>query len=195
MNDRLIIIGLCGEARSGKDTVASHLVHEFGFTRIGLADGVRAAFRDLDGPTWERTKELEANDLSVRWALQTLGTECRTDVVDDWEKHWVDHLFIKLCYLYRYHLPRRTRFVVPDVRFPYEADLFRDKIAPIFPDGVFECWRIVRSGAGLAGEVAKHASESSVHAVDCDERFCNDGTIDELHASVTAMAIHLMENS
>lgn len=195
MSNRLIIVGLCGAARSGKDTVAAHLVHEFGFTRIGLADGVRSAFRDIDGLTWERTKELEAAGKTTRWALQTLGTECREDLAKDSDDaHWVDHLLIKIRYLSYYHSVRQTRFVVPDIRFPFEAECIRLVSQAAFGAGKFCCWRIVRPGAGLSGDSGKHSSETGIGQIEYGDAIYNDGMIDQLRASTSAMTVQFLEN-
>jgi hypothetical protein len=188
MSERLIVIGLCGEARSGKDTVAQHLVHEFGFTRIGLADGVRSAFADIDGPTWEARKELEAAGKTNRWAAQTLGTECREFVGCD--THWIDHALIKINYLARQHPVARTRFVIPDIRFGFEAENFTDVIGAW--NGKFACWRITRPGSGLTGDAAKHSSETGVSDVRCTERISNDSSIQVLRMYVSELAKELL---
>lgn len=48
------LIGICGRARSGKDTIANILVKEFGFTRVALADPIKRAARDFFDLTWEQ---------------------------------------------------------------------------------------------------------------------------------------------
>jgi len=91
-----MIIGLTGQARAGKDTIAEYLVKNHGFVRIGLADPMKRFCQHLfdwnDEQVWGNKKEegdprykrLDRNDddiplgmvpLSPRFALQTLGTE------------------------------------------------------------------------------------------------------------------------
>jgi dephospho-CoA kinase len=43
-----MIIGLTGYARTGKDTVASVLVKDFGFERIAFADPIRELLYELN---------------------------------------------------------------------------------------------------------------------------------------------------
>lgn len=179
----LIVVGICGEARSGKDTVAQHLVSHHGFFRIALADGVRSAFADIDGPTWELTKEMDEGP-STRWALQTLGTECREEIPAD--SHWVDHVLIKIRYLSDHHPRRRWRFAIPDVRFPHEQLRLSGTIAGW--GGRFECWKIVRPGAGLVGTAAEHSSETMVDSVPVDVMIANGRDLEFLRHNVDVFA-------
>ena len=176
---KLQVIGICGKARSGKDTVAAHLVHNHGFFRIALADGVRSAFSDLDGVTWERRKELEAANKTARWALQILGTECRTyfDTAD----HWIDHLLIKIIYMSQHHPRPQFRFVIPDIRSPNEQDVLARTLSELADLVIVG---LSRPDSGLTGEQATHSSETGVDEVQCDERIVNDKGIPELRGKV-----------
>jgi hypothetical protein len=178
----LIVIGICGLARSGKDTVAQHLVSHHGFFRIALADGMRSALRDLDGPTWEISK---AVDEGPRRALQVLGTECRQDVPAT--SHWIDHVLIKIRYLSRYYPgPPRFRFAIPDIRFPYEAAGIGATVRGW--GGQFQCWKIVRPGAGLVGTAAKHSSETAIDNVAADIMIANGRDLAFLRHNVDLFA-------
>jgi hypothetical protein len=107
-----MIIGLCGLAGSGKDTVADFLVNNHEFVKVALADPLKRICKDvfyftdeqLWGPSAERNKLDEryprkptreefidgdrAEFLTPRHALQQLGTEwgrsCYNNV-------WVDY--------------------------------------------------------------------------------------------------------
>src|SRR5690606_31617836 len=91
-----MIIGLTGQARAGKDTIAEFLAQKYGFVRIGLADPMKRFCQHLfdwnDEQVWGNKKEegdprykrwernedgiiLGSHQLSPRFALQTLGTE------------------------------------------------------------------------------------------------------------------------
>jgi hypothetical protein len=178
---KLIVIGIAGKARAGKDTAASHLVNAHGFFRIALADGVRSAFTSLDGPTWELRKELSADNKNDRWAAQILGTEARRSleflgsVAND---HWICESAIKIAYMYSFHPVERRRFVVPDIRFPREAELLG--IIVRHWGGEFMSLGLSRNGSGLSGDAAKHSSETSVDSVVCDHSIVNDEGIPEL---------------
>jgi len=186
MSDRLIIVGITGVARSGKDTIAGILCQRFGFTRIALADGVRSAFRDMDGPTWELTKQLEACGKSSRWALQQLGTEAR------WKANahgvWLYLAHTKIRYLAYIHPEPRARFVIPDIRFEAERDYFRLMLGERF-----RLWKVLRTGAGLSGEAAIHPSETGVATMRADLLIPNDGTAADLERVVSIYATQLAE--
>ena len=195
MSDKLLIVGLCGLARSGKDTAARYLCVDHGFTRLGLADGVRSAFRDLDGPTGELTKELEAASLTQRWALQRLGTDARESLTlgKAYRYLWVDVLMCKIQYLGMIHPTPRLRFVVPDLRFPYEADMLR--IYARERGGYFEAWKLDRPGSGLNGDAGEHKSETSLDAIRADADVRNTGGLLDLRESVDIAVEEFMARS
>lgn len=126
-----LILGVTGKKRSGKDTFASRLVTEHGFTRLAFADALKQTMIDLDpivecgngygalesvrltdvlGPDldWELAKEMP----EVRRLLQAHGVALR-DHVDP--NVWVNAVALKA-----EQIPGPV--VVTDVRFPNEAD-------------------------------------------------------------------------
>ena len=93
-----MLVGICGQAGSGKSTVAQFLVRHHGFVELGLADAmkrfVQDAFDFSDEQIWGSSEHRNAPDerfvsrmedhgdggftthyLTPRFALQTLGTE------------------------------------------------------------------------------------------------------------------------
>lgn len=178
-----MLIGLTGLARSGKDTVGSHLVAEHGYTRVAFGDGVREAALALDpiisaqiphpdqAPEylrlshlvddigWERAKTYS----EVRRTLQRMGTEA------GWMMHgldlWVDLAAGKVC----------GPTVFTDVRFAHEADWITSRGGQI--------WQVRREAAGLAGATGGHLSEAGIGR-DPDLIIHNDGSLAQLHARV-----------
>jgi len=74
--DNLILIGLAGTMKSGKDTVADYLVRSYGFTKIGFADAIRnqvtTAF-ELDNDlclTAQEEKELPNHSLALIYCAE-----------------------------------------------------------------------------------------------------------------------------
>lgn len=184
MNKRLVVVGVAGLARSGKDTIASILCLRHGFTRVALADGVRSAFDDIDGPTWELRKELEAAGQPCRRSLQLLGTECREDVGHP--RLWIGLLLAKIAYLHRYHPVQRDRFVVPDIRFTAEhLELSHDVVIRL--DGSFRLWKVQRDGAGLTGDLSRHSSESQIDSIPADFTLSNNGSVADLEGAVNSL--------
>ncbi len=183
----LLVIGICGQARAGKDTIASHLVARHGFTRIALADGVRSLITDIDGPTWELRKQIESMGKTSRWAAQIAGTESRKAIANlpgftTVDSHWIDHLLIKLEFLNNRLLPWRTRFVIPDIRFL--AEPVRISAAVNLLGGRFVSWKVRRDGAGLGGEAGQHASEQEIELIPAHIGFSNNGEVEQLFRDV-----------
>lgn len=102
-----IIIGIMGQARSGKDTTAEYLAKHHKVVRIGLADPMKRFCKEVfdfsDAQLWgdDRDKAdtryfrgnidpstLSGNYLSPRYALQTLGTEWGRDC---YHSVWIEY--------------------------------------------------------------------------------------------------------
>lgn len=182
MRDPLIVVGVVGPARSGKDTVAKILELHGGFTRVALADPIKAAFDQLGGPGRETHKELGGFDaMTVRRAWQLLGTEAR-EVIGN-HLMWVDVALTAICYAERLHAVRRHRFVVPDIRYKHEAERFDEAITAM--GGKFEAWRVERSDLDFA-PAQSHSSETSSHQVKVNANISNRGSIGDLSRTVLA---------
>jgi len=185
LKPRIEVIGISGYARSGKDTIAEKLV-ERGYVRGSFADAIRDALyrlnpsidatgvcdKDEDGVRlylepvslqalvdrcgWENTKA----EPDVRRLLQVFGTEVGREMFGD--NIWIDYLFDSL--------PDGAKVVIPDVRYPNEAD------AITALGGVV--WRVVRDGVG---PVNGHISDSAMDDYPFMNTVYNGGTIEELH--------------
>ena len=133
----MMLVGLCGRKRSGKDTAADLLVHELGFVRVALADALRDLVAESFGiprdfmigidrerelgqltiPKWESTSEGAHLSLSVRALLQRCGEGARRAFGRDF---WLRHLEAALD-----DLAPGARVVVTDVRYPNEVAWLR----------------------------------------------------------------------
>lgn len=185
-----MIIGLSGYARTGKDTIANHLVENYGFTRMSFADPMREALvrlnpsitiGNLQGASlawavgnmgWEKLKEVSPD---VRGLLQRMGTEVGRNMFG--ETFWVDYLMNKA-------LELKTNIVIPDVRFINEADAIR------LWNG--EVWRVNRSGVDPVND---HASEIELDAYPHFSLIINnDSTVENLFFELTpifeGMSVH-----
>jgi hypothetical protein len=188
--------------RSGKDAAAQVLVDEFGFTRLAFADQLKREVagtlrrtlkallldydaeqwpqQDGDGPRWtpgvgdDETfwDRRIAHAISVkqpaaiRALLQEWGTELRrAEEPDYWLMAWCR----------RAEELGGDAFVIPDVRFPNEAEFVAER------DGLLI--KIVRPG--MAGD--SHASERSLDGWDeWDAVLANTGTLEELQQQIRA---------
>jgi hypothetical protein len=170
-----MIIGLSGYAQTGKDTVASILVEDYGYTRIGFADIIKKAIYvldpiiTLDGMRlahavdkygWEIAKQSP----EVRRLLQVMGSEIGRDLID--AQLWVE--------LTMSAVHPEDKIVISDVRFRNEAEEIKWKHGDI--------WRISRIEKDAPVNV--HRSETDMDSWDFDEYISNNGTIDDLAREV-----------
>lgn len=141
-----LVVGLCGYAQSGKDTLAALLVEQRGYERRAFADNMREMLLRINplvlgNPTegafhptrlkrlvethgWEQAKKID----EVRSLLQRLGTEAGRGILGD--NVWVDALFAQ---------PIHSPIVISDVRFPNEAERIHQEggfVVRIIRDGV-----------------------------------------------------------
>lgn len=171
-----MIIGLTGYAQSGKDTVASLLVENYGFTRVAFADKIRELLYEMDPPFpmadgkvvglqnlidiygWDSAKQ---NEL-VRSMLQNLGVGARKLFGPQFWVHEAMKAMLKEPKL-------DLNYVITDVRFANEADMIRAN------NGVL--WRVIRPGVG---PVNGHVSESELATIEVDHVINNDGDFKDL---------------
>jgi len=169
------LIGIAGAARSGKDSIASVLVEDYGFTRYALADPIKAALRSMLGLTDDHTdgdlKEELIDELGVspRHLMQTLGTEWGRDTIrpDLWLRAAERHLE-------RINGP----VVVPDIRMSNEAAWIRQK-------GGF-VWHVRRPGYNPIG------SEQRLQVEPGDHLTVNAGNLGHLESNVHAVMRHIV---
>lgn len=177
----MTLIGLMGQKRSGKDTVATILIGE-GFTRFAFADPLREAalranpiighfplpgrlapihpvrLRDfVDAVGWEKAKEHP----EVRRTLQELGLAIRQIDPD----FWLTATMRKVAW--------ESDVVITDVRFHNEAEEIMDWGGVLI--------RIDRPGLPDAD---RHVSENGWRDIDPDFVLDNAGTIEELREAV-----------
>lgn len=179
------LIGLCGYAGSGKDTVRE-LLEARGFSGFAFADPLRAMLRALlevsgicSGYMDDRAlKEavIPALGVSYREMVQTLGTEwgrvCLRD--DFWLRLAGAHMADAVDFRHA------ERFVVSDVRFLNEAEWVKRR------GGVV--WYVERA---CAVPVRPHVSESEIGRLTCDRVIPNNGTLAELADTVRdALRLH-----
>ena len=179
-----MLIGLCGAAGAGKDSVAEILVREHNFTRYAFADRMREALYRLnprvadpmlnmywqlrplvDIKGWDYAKR---EFPEVRKLLQTFGTEVGREMFG--EDFWVNQV------AWQYEALMESTFgdanvVIPDVRFPNEADWITDEEGYVL--------RVERPGVG---PVNGHSSEALDFEVDGTIK--NAGTLEDLRGAV-----------
>ena len=141
-----MIVGMCGLIGTGKDTVADILVHNYNFKKLSFADklkdGVATVFswdrQMLEGTTDESRSWREQRDefwsretnehITPRLVLQMFGTDCMRNGF--YNGIWVSIVKQQIIQNPEQH------FVIPDVRFPNEAQMIKEVNG--------EVWRICR---------------------------------------------------
>ena len=172
-----MLVGICGKAGSGKDTVGDYLVKEYHFKKISLADPIKRLVEDvfvLDKHTvYDRVAREQPLEKwpgwTVRKLLQFIGTELFREKIDD--AIWVKSLWYRICE------DQGNNYVVSDVRFPNELQYFKD--CSLKSNIPFMSIKIVREGCnGIVG-LKGHASE----AYDLETQYVleNNGTFEHLY--------------
>lgn len=179
------LIGLKGERRAGKDTIAGILVRDHGYTRRAFADNLKREVYDAFGhlimasrgesygfDSWMPFLDEHKNDPAdseFGWVgplLQFWGTEYRRQKCG--ETYWLDQLETQL----------GPGVVVTDIRFPNEADLIRKHGGYI----IHVDRRQGEDDGAARGN--SHASESLVASIPSDCTVTNDSTFEDLETEI-----------
>ncbi len=168
-----MLIAMTGAKGSGKDTFAKELVRmNFFHTRFAdpLKNMIRSLLREIgldpeeyiEGALKEVPLEILGGK-SVRYAMQTLGTEWR-DMIDRslWTNIWRQKV--------EGYLQQGAPVIVTDCRFLHESRYVRELGGVII--------RVDRPG--LMSE-DRHISEQEMYQIEVDQIVVNDGTIEDLH--------------
>ena len=171
-----MLIGVCGKAGAGKDTIADYLVNNHSFKKIALADPIKRMVKDVfvldDHTVYDRVAREQPlpqwNDWSVRKLLQTIGTELFRRNIDD-------AVLVKSLF-YRVKTDPTTNYVVPDVRFPNELNYLVENC----PD--FFAIKITRNGCD--GGVGLKGHESEAYDLETNYVIENNGTFSFVYMEV-----------
>lgn len=192
------IIGIAGQAGSGKDTLAKMLAAQMPAAKVvHFGDALKRVAMDLYGFSYEQCFGTQAQKETVdeRWGItprfvfQRLGTEVGRAIHGD---TWVKKLEADIqMYIGGKELvyedpnwrwvdrigPRPRLFIVADVRFPNEARFSREN------------GYLVRVERGTRHTVADstHTSETLVGELFVDMTIRNDGTLGDLSSEAASL--------
>lgn len=193
------LVGMCGKAGSGKDTVADYLCHShpaLWFMRVSLAAKVKEVARlvfDISNHHFNnrRLKEKplpEVSNYSPRHLAQLVGTECFRAVFGEWV--WVDVLHRQLS---------ASGFVgevvlVTDVRYTNEMQWVLEQ------GGILVY--LEREQEQVISGVVRHSSEQIATIEECQQLvqlyggslvvIQNNGSIKELHDAIQKQLVPLL---
>lgn len=169
----MIIIGLSGKKRSGKNAVAKFIAMQTSMPCFeqSFADGLKAEVAKACGVS--RTY-LEENKDNFRLILQGWGTDFRRKLVDD--LYWIKKMDKAL--QHQYAINPDSVALITDVRFLNEADYVRKC------GGV-----VVRVNRPESASVDEHVSETELDDYKFDFVINNNSTLNNL-ASDVRMLIH-----
>ncbi len=123
----MFLVGLIGEAGSGKSTVAHHLAARYGFVELSVAQPLKDLCVEQFGWDARRMDELaykEEQDplLPAGWTrrkvLQHIGTDCFRSIDPN---HWVKQNAAAI----RTEIKANHSVAIADVRFPNEIEMIR----------------------------------------------------------------------
>jgi len=173
-----VIIGLCGAAGAGKNTVAERLCLEHKFVPLAFADPLYAAVSAITGLSVSQLQDRSRKENTLGWIscsprklLQTLGTE--------WGRNMIHPEIWVMATMQKVESYPEFNYCITDVRFANEAAAIKAR------GGVV--WRVVRPGFGvLDGETASHESERGIPDEYVDGEIINSGDVFDLNAAVDA---------
>jgi hypothetical protein len=210
------IIGVCGQAGAGKDTIADFLVKDHKFVKLSFADPLKRICHDVfdfsEEQLWGPSSARNAEDkryprspfgsekvtefLTPRYALQRLGTEFGRDC---YAPIWVELAIRQAKTILEQNVSYdRVRGIIPNLMGPKRGVVipdvrFRNELEAIKAAGG-KVVRVVRPGAGLEGAAALHPSEVEMQSIpdsDFDRVIVNNGSLQDLKTKVLVTRTYL----
>ena len=168
-----MLIGLCGAAGCGKDTLAYEMVIHDAYEQYRFADPIKNMLRQfhIHDDVWEdherKEKDIPWLGRSPRYLAQTLGTE--------WGRNLVNPDIWLLLAKGRWHhinAEGKGRMVISDVRFENEAKWIRDAGGLVIK---------IHRGARHQPDNQDHISESGIPIKYIDDHVYNDRSVKEMY--------------
>lgn len=123
------IIAICGIKRSGKDTIADHIISKYDYEKIKLADPLKFAVQKLFNFTDDQVGDSDDKDkidpnwdITPRQVMQFFGTEVMQYKIQELlptigRKFWINSL-IK-------NIKPMKNYIISDLRFQHEYEELR----------------------------------------------------------------------
>jgi len=178
-----MIIGISGQARHGKDTIADYLVKNYGFQKMSLAQPLKEICRTIFSFNDEQLYGDQKESVDPRWGitprhcLQFIGTELFRQQIGQLLPEIGDDIWVYcLCERLKTLFQEKpdTKVVICDVRFKNEYQALNNLEIP------FHSIRV--NNPHVEGTASTHTSEQI--DLPYDHYIENSGTILELYGKV-----------
>lgn len=181
----MLIVGLAGRARSGKNTAGAYLERAFNYRQYAMAGPLKEMVRiglGLNPADFETTEQKEAvievYGRSYRHITQTIGTE--------WGRQLIHPDLWLIIARHRFEAMSRVGtpgVAITDIRFENESEMVRDL------GGIVVHIHSKRALVGMSAQAAAHESEKALWIGPLDRVVDNNGTIGELEQQLNDIVI------
>ncbi|CAM3635854.1 hypothetical protein [Mesobacillus zeae] len=184
-------IALAGAARSGKDTIADHLVERYGFARFAFADEMKRLLHEIYRDVPKSPKP--------RRACQVFGEGLRNLDIPGARHIWINACMRQVDAHIWWHSEvdeRGANVVITDLRTPLEYERLRAEgftIIRIKAPSALRIARAQQAGDAFSLEDLTHETESYVDTFDAEYEIINDGTLDDLYTQVDEVIAKIKE--
>ncbi|MEK4970691.1 hypothetical protein MKX29_24105 [Cytobacillus sp. FSL R7-0696] len=178
-------VAICGQIRSGKDSMSNHLVERHAFQKFAFADGMKRLLHEL-------FPEIPSSP-KPRRAYQVFGEGMRSLDIPNAQHVWINSCMRKVDAHIWWHSEvdnRGANVVITDLRTPEEYEHLRaDGYTIIRVTAPLEIRkaRAIAAGDSFDEKDLDHETERHIEGFDVDYEIVNDGNIDELYAKVDAV--------
>ena len=177
----MLIIGLAGKKRAGKDTAATYLKNEFDLQNFSFAAPIRHVVANILGLSHEDALESFGKETPVSWLdgitprrmMQTLGTEWGRAIHPEL---WIRSLFKRMDAAEKAYERKHAKIegaVISDVRFENECRAIKERGGYIV--------RLIRPQTETSDS---HVSELALPKELIDIDVINDSSLSDLYRSL-----------
>lgn len=179
------IIAITGHKYNGKDTIGDYLVSNYNYTKLTFAEPIKKICQIVFGLNYDQLHGhlKEVDDpywaTSPRKLMQFVGTELFRNHMHELIPNINEDIW--LCVLKKQIqdkllVDNSMKFVITDLRFGNEYDLIRSLNGNV--------WRVKRDGV-ISNDT--HSSELFIDRIEVDNDIENNGTLDQLYASIDSI--------
>lgn len=162
----IFVIGLGHKKGVGKDTAAARLQDKHRFYKVSFADSLKLAAKEIFGFTNKQLYGDQKETVDLYWnktpreILQLMGSDALRNVID--LDIWIKSLALRVQRLADNDPSDTIRVVIPDVRYPNEAEAIKNNFNGYF-DSNYQGFigKIIRDSQ-VKNEFSNHISETAL---------------------------------